>query len=56
MSDSSKPATIGERITGALASATDELRASAKPESKTGGHPGGQDLRRHGAPDGPGCG
>jgi hypothetical protein len=34
MSDSSKPATIGERITGALASATDELRASAKPESK----------------------
>ena len=34
MSDSSKPATIGERISGALASATDEMRASAKPESK----------------------
>ena len=34
MSDSSKPATIGERIGGALASATDEMRASAKPESK----------------------
>ncbi len=33
MSDSSKPATIGGRITGAFASATDELRASAKPES-----------------------
>ena len=34
MSDSSKPATIGERISGALATATDELRASANPESK----------------------
>ena len=34
MSDSSKPATIGGRISGALATATDEMRASAKPESK----------------------
>ena len=34
MTDSSKPATIGERIGGAIATATDELRVSANPESK----------------------
>jgi hypothetical protein len=34
MTDSSKPATIGERITGAIASASDEMRASANPESR----------------------